>query len=212
MAENIILGYGRVSSKDQNPDRQIESLKRYVPNVRDIYIDKKSGKDFEREEYKKMKDRLRAGDTVYIHEFDRLGRNKEQILAELKDFKERGVTVRILNVPSTLSDFSALGNDDLQKALITAMNNMLIEVLAIMAENERKTILRRQREGLESAKKKGVKLGRPSVKKPITWDEDMKAWAAGNVTAVALYRDKYKMSKSAFYKLVKNDKQNIYTK
>lgn len=205
MAENIILGYGRVSSKDQNPDRQIESLKRYVPNERDIYIDKKSGKDFEREEYKKMKDRLRAGDTVYIHEFDRLGRNKEQILAELKDFKERGVTVRILNVPSTLSDFSALGNDDLQKALITAMNNMLIEVLAIMAENERKTILRRQREGLEAAKKKGVKLGRPAVKKPISWDEDMAAWAAGSVTAVSLYRDKYKISKSAFYKLVKNN-------
>ena len=205
MAENIILGYGRVSSKDQNPDRQIESLKRYVPNVRDIYIDKKSGKDFEREEYKKMKDRLRAGDTVYIHEFDRLGRNKEQILAELKDFKERGVTVRILNVPSTLSDFSALGNDDLQRSLIIAMNNMLIEVLAIMAENERKTILRRQREGLEAAKKKGVKLGRPAVKKPISWDEDMAAWAAGSVTAVSLYRDKYKISKSAFYKLVKNN-------
>ena len=205
MAENIILGYGRVSSKDQNPDRQIESLKRYVPNERDIYIDKKSGKDFEREEYKKMKDRLRAGDTVYIHEFDRLGRNKEQILAELKDFKDRGVSVRILNVPSTLSDFSALGNDDLQKALIAAMNNLLIEVLAIMAENERKTILRRQREGLEAAKKKGVKLGRPAVKKPISWDEDMAAWAAGSVTAVSLYRDKYKISKSAFYKLVKNN-------
>ena len=206
MAENIILGYGRVSSKDQNPDRQIESLKRYVPNERDIYIDKKSGKDFEREEYKKMKDRLRAGDTVYIHEFDRLGRNKEQILAELKDFKERGVTVRILNVPSTLSDFSALGNDDLQKALITAMNNMLIEVLAIMAENERKTILRRQREGLEAAKKKGVKLGRPAIKKPLTWDEDIKAWEAGEVTAVSLYREKYKMSKAVFYKLVKDNK------
>ena len=205
MAENIILGYGRVSSKDQNPDRQIESLKRYVPNERDIYIDKKSGKDFEREEYKKMKDRLRAGDTVYIHEFDRLGRNKEQILAELKDFKDRGVSVRILNVPSTLSDFSALGNDDLQKALIAAMNNLLIEVLAIMAENERKTILRRQREGLEAAKKKGVKLGRPSVKKPASWDEDMAAWAAGSVSAVSLYRDKYKISKSAFYKLVKNN-------
>lgn len=206
MAENIILGYGRVSSKDQNPDRQIESLKRYVPNERDIYIDKKSGKDFAREEYKKMKDRLRAGDTVYIHEFDRLGRNKEQIIAELKDFKERGVTVRILNVPSTLSDFSALGNDDLQRSLIIAMNNMLIEVLAIMAENERKTILRRQREGLEAAKKKGVKLGRPAIKKPLTWDEDIKAWEAGEVTAVSLYRDKYKMSKAVFYKLVKDNK------
>ena len=206
MAENIILGYGRVSSKDQNPDRQIESLKRYVPNERDIYIDKKSGKDFAREEYKKMKDRLRAGDTVYIHEFDRLGRNKEQIIAELKDFKERGVTVRILNVPSTLSDFSSLGNDDLQRSLIIAMNNMLIEVLAIMAENERKTILRRQREGLEAAKKKGVKLGRPAIKKPLTWDEDIKAWEAGEVTAVSLYRDKYKMSKAVFYKLVKDNK------
>ena len=203
-----VYGYGRVSTKEQNEERQKESLKRYVPDERNIYIDKKSGKDFDREEYQTLKGQVRRGDTLYIHELDRLGRNKKMILEELKFFRKKGVVVRILNVPSTLVDYSSLGKDDsLQRSLLEAMNKMLIEVLSIMAEQERLNIVKRTREGLEVARAKGKRFGRPPLQKPETWDEDMKEWQNGSVSAVSLYRDKYKMSKSAFYQLVRSDRQ-----
>lgn len=201
-------GYGRVSTKEQNEERQKESLKRYVPDERNIYIDKKSGKDFDREEYQTLKGQVRRGDTLYIHELDRLGRNKKMILEELKFFRKKGVVVRILNVPSTLVDYSSLGKDDsLQRSLLEAMNKMLIEVLSIMAEQERLNIVKRTREGLEVARAKGKRFGRPPLQKPETWDEDMKEWQNGSISAVSLYRDKYKISKSAFYQLVRVNRQ-----
>ena len=167
-----VYGYGRVSTKEQNEERQKDSLKRYVPDERNIYIDKKSGKDMDREQYQLLKGQVRRGDTLYIHELDRLGRNKKLILEELKWFQEKGVVVRILNVPSTLTDYSALGNDTLQRSLLEAMNKMLIEVLAIMAEQERVNIVKRTKEGLEVARAKGKRFGRPPLQKPETWDED----------------------------------------
>lgn len=201
-------GYGRVSTKEQNEERQKESLKRYVPDERNIYIDKKSGKDFDRKNYQIMKGQVRRGDTLYIHELDRLGRNKKMILEELKFFRKKGVVVRILNVPSTLVDYSSLGKDDsLQRSLLEAMNKMLIEVLSIMAEQERLNIVKRTREGLEVARAKGKRFGRPPLQKPETWDEDMKEWQNGSISAVSLYRDKYKISKSAFYQLVRANRQ-----
>ena len=203
-----VYGYGRVSTKEQNEERQKESLKRYVPDERNIYIDKKSGKDFDREEYQTLKGQVRRGDTLYIHELDRLGRNKKMILEELKFFRKKGVVVRILNVPSTLVDYSSLGKDDsLQRSLLEVMNKMLIEVLSIMAEQERLNIVKRTREGLEVARAKGKRFGRPPLQKPETWDEDMKEWQNGSISAVSLYRDKYKISKSAFYQLVRANRQ-----
>ena len=201
--EHRTYGYGRVSTKGQSEERQIESLMKYVPDVRNIYIDKKSGKDFEREQYNLMKGQIRPGDTLYIHELDRLGRNKVLILQELEYYRDHKVVVRILNVPSTLTDYSNLGDDTLQRSLIEAMNKMLIEVLAIMAEQERINIVKRTREGIAVARQKGKRLGRPPVTLPDTWDADMQAWREGKVSAVSLYRDKYKISKTVFYKLVK---------
>ena len=194
-----VYGYGRVSTKEQNEERH--------PDERNIYIDKKSGKDMDREQYQLLKGQVRRGDTLYIHELDRLGRNKKLILEELKWFQEKGVVVRILNVPSTLTDYSALGNDTLQRSLLEAMNKMLIEVLAIMAEQERVNIVKRTKEGLEVARAKGKRFGRPPLQKPETWDEDMKEWQNGSISAVSLYRDKYKISKSAFYQLVRANRQ-----
>ena len=97
-ADNKIFGYVRVSSKDQHVDRQIESLKRYVSEERDILIDKLSGKDFARPGYQALKNMVREGDTIYIHEMERLGRNKAEIKNELEYFKNKGVFVRILNL------------------------------------------------------------------------------------------------------------------
>ena len=201
--EHRTYGYGRVSTRGQSEERQIESLIKYVPDVRNIYIDKKSGKDFERVEYLAMKKEIRPGDTLYIHELDRLGRNKQLILDELKYYKEKRVVVKILNIPSTLTDYSSLKNDELQRSLMETMNNVIIEVMAIMAEQERINIVKRTREGIAVARQKGKRLGRPPVTLPDTWDADMQAWREGKVSAVSLYRDKYKISKTVFYKLVK---------
>ena len=201
--EHRTYGYGRVSTRGQSEERQIESLIKYVPDARNIYIDKKSGKDFERVEYLAMKKEIRPGDTLYIHELDRLGRNKQLILDELKYYKEKRVIVKILNIPSTLTDYSSLKNDELQRSLMETMNNVIIEVMAIMAEQERINIVKRTREGIAVARQKGKRLGRPPVTLPDTWDADMQAWREGKVSAVSLYRDKYKISKTVFYKLVK---------
>ena len=201
--EHRTYGYGRVSTKGQSEERQIESLIKYVPDARNIYIDKKSGKDFERVEYLAMKKEIRPGDTLYIHELDRLGRNKQLILDELKYYKEKRVVVKILNIPSTITDYSSLKNDELQRSLMETMNNVIIEVMAIMAEQERINIVKRTREGIAVARQKGKRLGRPPVTLPDTWDADMQAWREGKVSAVSLYRDKYKISKTVFYKLVK---------
>ena len=181
---NKIFGYIRVSSKEQNLDRQIDSLKQYVPNERDIFADKLSGKDFNRPAYQTLKMMVRPGDTIYIHEMERLGRNKEEIKNELEYFKGKGVYIRILNLPTTLIDYSQF-DSKLQKMLMEMVNNILIEVLATMAETERDNIRKRQREGIDAAKKRGAKFGRPTKDFPPCWQEDKLKWEAGEVTAVS---------------------------
>ncbi len=197
------FAYARVSTKEQHLDRQIDSLKKYVQDPeRDIYCDKVSGHKFDRPEWLALKRALRPGDVLYIHELDRLGRNKTELLEELRYLKQQGVTVRILNIPTTMLDETALGSSELQKSILSFVNDTIIQLLSIMAENERTTLLKRQHEGLQSAKRKGVKLGRPETRRPKTWFQDVQDWKAGKITAVSLYRDKYHMSKSTFYKLV----------
>ena len=201
---NKIFGYIRVSSKEQNLDRQIDSLKQYVPNERDIFADKLSGKDFNRPAYQTLKMMVRPGDTIYIHEMERLGRNKEEIKNELEYFKGKGVYIRILNLPTTLIDYSQF-DSKLQKMLMEMVNNILIEVLATMAETERDNIRKRQREGIDAAKKREAKFGRPTKDFPPCWQEDKLKWEAGEVTAVSLMK-KYGMASSTFYSKVNTDK------
>ena len=156
--------YGRVSSKKQNLDRQLESAKNYK-NVDRIFTDKKSGKNFEREEYQEMKSILERGDEVIVHALDRLGRNKEEIKSELAWFKDHGVIVRILNVPTTLIEYPAG-----QEWVMDMVNNILIEVLGAVAQQEREEMLIRQEEGIAAmpvddegykiSKKTGRRFGR----------------------------------------------------
>ncbi len=196
-----IFGYIRVSSKEQNLARQVDSLKQYVPDERDIYADKLSGRDLYRPAYQTLRQMVRTGDTIYIHEMARLGRNKEDILQELRYYKEKGVIVRILNLPTTLIDYSTYGDNKLQRTLMGMVNNILIEVLATMAETERDDIRKRQKEGISAAKKRGAKFGRPVKCLPDTWPEDYRRWKQGDITAVSLYR-KYGMGRSTFYRKV----------
>ena len=196
-----IFGYIRVSSKDQNLGRQIDSLKQYVPDERDIYSDKLSGKDFNRPAYQTLKSMLRPGDTLYIHEMERLGRNKKEVMEELRFFKEHDVSIRILNLPTTLLDLSQY-DSKLQKMLMEMVNNILIEVLATMAEAERDNIRKRQKEGIEAAHKRNVRFGRPKKELPESWRKDVELWKAGKVTAVSLMK-KYGISSSTFYTKIK---------
>lgn len=152
--------YGRVSSKDQNLARQIESARKYK-DIDRVFTDKQSGKNFNRDEYQKMKEILEPGDEVVVHSLDRLGRNKEMIKEELAWFKEHGVVVRILDVPTTLIEYPAG-----QEWVMEMVNNILIEVLGAFAEQERENIRKRQAEGIaamdrdESGRRISKKTGR----------------------------------------------------
>ena len=164
----MIYAYLRVSTKDQNLERQIVAVKAYCPYLLDknIFCDKQSGKNFARAEYLKLKALLVANDELIIKELDRLGRNKEEIKKELSWFKEHKIIVRILNVPTTLIDFQG------QEWIFEMVNNILIEVMGAVAEEERKKILERQREGIDAmpvvngkkvSLKTGVAIGRPII-------------------------------------------------
>ena len=162
--------YARVSSKDQNLDRQIETAKKYK-NIDKMFCDKQSGKDFDRPEYQHMKSVVVSGDEVIIKELDRLGRNKDGIKAEITWFKEHGVTLRILDVPTTLIDFQG------QDWIADMVNNILIEVLGAIAQQEREKTNRRQREGIDAmpvvdGKKFSTKKGCTYGRKPVSLGED----------------------------------------
>lgn len=157
----MIYAYLRVSTREQNLERQLIAVKEYRAKLlnENIYSDKESGKNFERTEYLKLKAILRPGDELIIKELDRLGRNKEEIKKELSWFKEHKIIVRILNVPTTLMDFNG------QEWILDMINNVLIEVMGAVAEQEREKILERQKEGIAAmpvvdGKKVSTKTGR----------------------------------------------------
>lgn len=191
-------GYARVSSSSQNLDRQIIALKEYVEDT-NIIVDKKSGKNLEREGYQALKGPmgLRRGDSLYVVSLDRLSRSKQDILSEVKWFKDSGIDLRILDLPTTMIDFP-----EGQEWIRDMINNILIEVLGSIAEQERITIRKRQRAGIEAAKKKGKHLGRYSVAKPENYDDVMKLWKTKNIAAVEAMK-RLGVTKTLFYKWAK---------
>ena len=158
------FGYIRVSSKDQNPERQVQSLKEYQNKLKDenIVFDKQSGKDFNRNEYQKLKNILREGDILIVKELDRLGRNKQMIKDELDCLKDKGVRIKILNIPTTLIELP-----EENAWIIQMVNNILIEVLGAIAEEERIKIRQRQKEGIAIAKREGKYKGRKPDELPV---------------------------------------------
>ena len=153
---NKIFGYARVSSKEQNLDRQIEELKKYKCD--EIITDKASGKCFTRTGLEQLHSKLRAGDILIIKELDRLGRNKQGIKEELELLRGLKVKVVIINIPTTLM---LLEENQTNTAILEMINNIIIEVLSYVAQEEVEKINQRQREGIKLAKDKGVKFGRP---------------------------------------------------
>lgn len=193
-----VYGYARVSTTEQNTDRQIDALIKNGVDERDIIIDKASGKDLYRTGYVSLKNQLlREGDTLIIKSLDRLSRNKADIKAELEYFRDKGIRLKIIDLPTTMIDLP-----DGQEWVIEMVNNILMEVLSSIAEQERLTIRQRQREGIEAAKDKGKHLGRPAAVKPDNWEDVYCRWKNNEITGKQAMQE-LGMKKTTFYKLAK---------
>ena len=188
--------YARVSSKDQNLDRQLAAFKALGASERDIITDKESCKDLDRVGYQALKNAiLRRGDTLVIKSLDRLSRNKADIHNELQYFKDNGIRVKVIDLPTTMMDLP-----EGQQWVFEMVNNILIEVLGTIAEQERATIKQRQAEGIAAAKEQGRKLGRPALTFPDNWGAVYNAWKAGEITAKRAM-ELTDTKRTSFYKL-----------
>lgn len=173
--------YIRVSTREQNEARQLIAMLAQVRRE-NIFIDKKSGGDFERAAYQALKERLRPGDLVYIKSIDRLGRNYREIIAEWRELtQERGVDIVVLDMP--LLD-TRVGRD----LLGTFISDIVLQILSFVAENERENIRARQAEGIAAARARGVRFGRPSRPLPENFAEIYERWRRGEISGVAAAR------------------------
>ena len=187
-----IYGYMRVSTREQNEDRQRVALLAAGVPERNLFMDKLSGKDFERPEYKKMIKRLKPGDTVFVKSIDRLGRN----YADLREqwgiiTKEKLADVCVIDMPilDTRREKSLVG---------TLISDLVLSLLSFVAENERDEIRRRQAEGIEAAKSRGVRFGRPARENPASFEEACYGWKKGEMTTEEAARQ-CGLPKSTFY-------------
>lgn len=165
-----VFGYARVSSKDQNEERQLNAFKEYGIDERDIYIDKQSGKDFNREQYNVLKNVLRENDLLVIKSIDRLGRNYNMIVDEWKDI------VKNIKADIVVIDMPLLDTRNNKDLLGTFISDLVLQILSYVAEQERSFIKQRQKEGISNAKNNGVKFGRPKIEKPSNFDDIVFKW------------------------------------
>ena len=178
-----IYGYIRVSSRDQNEDRQLIALKEIGVPDKNIYLDKQSGKDFNRPQYKKLLRKLKKDDLLYIKSIDRLGRNYEEILQQWRVLtKEKGIDIVVLDMP--LLD-TRRGKD----LMGTFLSDIVLQVLSFVAENERTNIKQRQAEGIATAKAKGVRFGRPPRPLPENFHSCYQRWKQGEITGTAAAKE-----------------------
>ena len=197
--ENKIYGYVRVSSQEQNEDRQLIAMAESGVTRGNIFIDKQSGKDFERPNYKKLIKRLRLGDTLIIKSIDRLGRNYEEIQNQWRIItKEKKVDIVVIDMPllDTRRDKNLLG---------TFISDLVLQLLSFISENERTTIRQRQAEGIAAAKKRGVRFGRPTKEAPPDFDEIIAKWQKKEMPLDEILRQ-YGMSESIFYRRLRERK------
>lgn len=195
------FGYIRVSTKEQNEERQIEELLKYKIDRKNIFIDKETGKTFQRENYILLKNKLRFGDEIFFHELDRVGRTKKEMKDELQKMTEQGVIVRILDVPTTLMDFSVFG--ELQKSIMEMVNTILIEVLSTQAETELLKIKKRQAEGISIAKKQGKYTGRKAKELPKNFPKLYDRWKNKELSATEFCKILEYKSRSTLYLKIK---------
>jgi len=171
-----VYGYLRVSSRDQNEDRQRIALQEMNISEKNIFVDRQSGKDFDRPSYKRMVRLMKKDDLLYIKSIDRLGRNYEEILEQWRILtKEKGIDIVVLDMP--LLD-TRRGKD----LMGTFLSDIVLQVLSFVAENERTNIRQRQAEGISAAKARGVKFGRPAIPYPDNFKEIHRDWRNKKIT------------------------------
>ncbi|MCL2839230.1 MAG: recombinase family protein [Defluviitaleaceae bacterium] len=170
-----IFGYCRVSTIEQNTDRQLLAMKMLCIPDAHIYVDKVSGKDFNRTAYKTLIKKIKCGDLLYVKSIDRLGRNYEEILNEWRILtKERGIDIAVIDMP--LLD-TRRGKD----LVGTFLADIVLQILSFVSQNERDNIHQRQKEGIAAAKAKGVRFGRPTLKPPENFAEVVNNWEKGKI-------------------------------
>lgn len=186
-------GYARVSSMDQNEERQIIALKNAHIPVKNIFVDKQSGKDFNRPKYKELIKKLKKGDILYVLSIDRLGRNYEEIQKQWRTLtKEIGIDICVLDMP--LLD-TRRGKD----LMGTFIADLVLQILCFVAQNERENVRKRQAEGIAAAKEKGIKFGRPLKKVPDNFGEIVQKWENKNMNFEEVLKQ-CDMSQATFYR------------
>lgn len=212
----MIYGYHRTSTTEQHLDRGIKEIsdfcaKESLPLER-IYTDQQTGKNFLRPRYQVLKeDVLRQGDILIITELDRLGRNKSDTMGEIAYYKNTGIRLMVLELPTTLIDFSKM-NNQLASMMLETINNMMLELYASMAQAEIEKKEKRQREGIAAKKARGDwdNYGRPKIEKPKNWNEVTALLAKGEITAVKAMELMH-LKKTTFYKLQREEKARSIT-
>lgn len=196
--ERRIYGYARVSSKEQNVERQLKAFEELDINPRDIFIDKQSGKEFDnREQYQILKRMLRENDLLVIKSIDRLGRNYNSIIEEWK------YITNVIKADIKVIDMQMLDTTIHKDLLGTFISNLVLEVLSYVAEQERTFIKQRQKEGIIVAKNKGIKLGRPKILKPSNFDYIVSKWRNNEITTKEALEE-LNLKSNTFYSLVKS--------
>lgn len=191
--KETVYGYIRVSSTDQNEDRQMIALSDCSIPPKNIYMDKQSGKDFDRPQYKKLVRRMKKGDLLYIMSIDRLGRNYEEIQKQWRILtKEIGIDICVLDMP--LLD-TRQGKD----LMGTFIADLVLQILSFVAQSERESIKKRQAEGIAAAKAKGIKFGRPESKIPADFGKIIRQWERKQIRIAEVIR-LCNMSEATFYR------------
>lgn len=197
-----MYGYIRVSSNDQNEDRQLIALKNLGLTSKDIFIDKQSGKDFNRPAYIELMSILKEGDLLYIVSIDRLGRNYDEILDQWRLLtKVKKVDICVLDMPL----LDTRNGKDLMGSFIA---DLVLQILSFVAQNERENIRKRQAEGIAAAKLRGVQFGRPQIDLPDDINELLEQWD-NHIMSLDELLIECKMSRSTFYRKIKEYKNKL---
>lgn len=203
-AKSQAYGYVRVSSLDQNEDRQmVEMLKKEIPR-QNIYLDKQSGKDFNRPQYKKMLEQLQKGDLLYILSIDRLGRNYEEIQGQWRFLiKEIGIDICVIDMPL----LDTRNGKDLMGTFIA---DLVLQILSFVAQSERENIRKRQMQGIAAAKAKGLHMGRPVKEVPEDFERLIHQWKKKKITMAELL-EQCNMARATFYRKLREYKPENQT-
>ena len=194
------FGYVRVSSKDQNEERQIINMRNIGIDDRDIFIDKKTGSNMKRENYQIMKRMVRTGDTIVFDSLTRLGRTMNDILEEFKYYEEKKINLEFLKEPFINVTYNGNATNDV---IQSAVQKATATILSAFAEKERQDIKQRQAEGIALAKAQGKHLGRPRIEITQEFEDAYKEWKEGKITARTAMKKSNIHSASTFYRVVK---------